>query len=83
MQLSLAQSETLAHNDGGRASYVVSPPKASHQPAAAHQHAVTQVVDGILPNTGGVWSGLLALGLGLFASGALATAWGRRRVTLG
>lgn len=83
MQLSLAQSETLAHNDGGRASSVVRPPKASHQPAAAPQHAVKQVVDGILPNTGGVWSGLLALGLGLFASGALATAWGRRRVTLG
>jgi hypothetical protein len=77
VQIDIAHSETLAHNDGGRPP-VVSPPTApqSHTPIV---HKAKQVVDGILPNTGGVWSGLLALGLGLFAVGAIAAAWDRRR----
>jgi hypothetical protein len=76
----LAHSETLVHNSGARPP-VVSPPKVQApkaQPPAV-QHTVAKVVDGVLPNTGGVWSGLLALGLGLFAAGAMATAWDRRR----
>jgi hypothetical protein len=80
LHLDLAHSETLAHNAGGRPP-VVSPPQApTAQPAAQH-NPITEAVDGVLPNTGGIWSGLLALGLGLFATGAIATAWDRRRTT--
>lgn len=37
---------------------------------------------GALPHTGGVWSGLLAIGLLLSGLGALALGWSKRRVSL-
>ena len=89
LTIGLAHSETLVHNDGGR-SAVVSTPQAPHQTHATNavfvhhsKSPVAQVAGGILPNTGGVWSGFLALGLLLFAAGAFATAWDRRRVNVG
>jgi hypothetical protein len=76
---SLAHTETLVHDDGGEA--VVEPPTTPGQPTTpAHPRPAAHVDDGILPNTGGVWSGLLGIGLLLFGLGAVATAWDRRRV---
>lgn len=80
LHLDVAHAETLVHNSGGRPA-VVSPPEAT--PPAAHHNPVVRAVDGVLPNTGGIWSGLLAVGLGLFAAGAVAAAWDRRRTTIG
>ncbi len=77
----LGHSETLVHNDGGEA--VVRPPSTPNHPTnPAHPRPATQVHDGLLPNTGGVWSGLLGIGLALFGMGAVATAWDRRRVAV-
>ncbi len=79
-----AHTETLVHDDGGEA--VVLPPSNPNSPdnptSPAHPRPVTQVDDGVLPNTGGVWSGLLGIGLALFGLGAVATAWDRRRMTV-
>ncbi len=81
LHVQLAQSETLVHNNGGRA--VVSPPESPEPPhAPAHARPAAAVDEGILPNTGGVWSGLLSLGLLLLGVGALSTAWNRRGVTM-
>ena len=77
----LGHAETLVHDDGGEA--VVEPPSTPDQPTnPAHPRPATQVDDGVLPNTGGVWSGLLGIGLALFGTGAVATAWDRRRVAV-
>ncbi len=87
----LAHSETLVHNDGGTT--VLSPPT-NHNPSTnpgAHPRpaanldnnsAADSVNDGVLPHTGGVWSGLLSIGLLLVGAGAMALAWARRRAVL-
>jgi hypothetical protein len=46
--------------------------------AAAGAQGGAAAVGGVLPNTGGVWSGLLALALGGIGVGALMLAWSRR-----
>lgn len=83
------RTETLVHNDGGQTANPSRNPnrsdgKADSNARPAPAAAIDADVDngGVLPDTGGVWSGLLALGLGLFGFGAVATAWGRRRVAL-
>jgi len=92
LDVSLAHSETLAHNDGGTT--VVSPPTGDNPPAPTTKDAKdaegakatsadeAASADGVLPNTGGVWSGLLSIGLLLAGAGAIALAWARRRAVL-
>jgi hypothetical protein len=46
--------------------------------AAAGAQGGAAAVGGVLPDTGGVWSGLLALALGGIGVGALMLAWSRR-----
>lgn len=81
LKATLAHTETLAHNDGGEP--VVDAPTVPGQPTTpARPRPAVHVNDGILPNTGGVWSGLLGIGLLLFGFGAVATAWERRRAAV-
>jgi LPXTG-motif cell wall-anchored protein len=43
-------------------------------------HPAAAAAGAVLPNTGGVWSGLLAIALGAMAAGSFLVAWSRRRV---
>lgn len=67
---------------------VVSPPThgQARPPASTTTKASTAdvagpVAGGLLPNTGGVWSDLISIGLLLVGAGATAMAWTRRRHT--
>ncbi len=81
----LSRSESLVHNDGGEQ-------PADHPGNDAAGTAVgsggpgrpgaVAGVEGLLPNTGGVWSGLLALGLLGIGSGALLAARSQRRMAV-
>ncbi len=74
----LSRTETLVHNDGGEAP-VTTPSGGTAAPGSGGPGMPGGGGGGVLPNTGGVWSGLLALGLGGVGVGALLTAYGRRR----
>jgi hypothetical protein len=79
----LSRSESLVHNDGGEqpAGSAGDGPAGKGVSTGGPGHPGTVAgVEGLLPNTGGVWSGLLALGLLGVGSGALLAARGRRRV---
>jgi hypothetical protein len=79
-----ARTETLVHNDGGEP--VVAPTQDGETKgvganrAAPADAAEVAGVDGLLPNTGGLWSGLLSIGLLAVGSGAILMAWSRRRM---
>ena len=73
----LSRSESLVHNDG-RADATVSGPQGGTA-GSGGPGAPGNAAGGVLPNTGGFWSGLLALGLFGVGAGALLTAIGRRR----
>ena len=80
----LGHTETLVHNDGGNPP--PPPPPPTDVPDGPKVPDETDATgDGAaLPNTGGPWSGLLALGLIGIAAGCFAVASGRReRVALG
>jgi hypothetical protein len=77
-----AETGTTAVDDTA----IVSPPThtQNNPPAGTTTKASSSDVagpagDGLLPATGGVWSGLLSLGLLLVGAGATAMAWTRRR----
>ncbi len=82
----LGRTETLVHNDGGEA---VQSGGASNGPGPQVPGAEAGGprspggsgggLAGVLPNTGGVWTGVLAAGLGALGLGALLMAAGRRR----
>lgn len=82
LMVHLARSETLVHNDGGEASGPT-PSTGSEggtaAPGGSGGPGTPGAGGGVLPNTGGVWSGLLALGLGGVGVGSLLVAYGRRR----
>jgi hypothetical protein len=79
----LSRSESLVHNDGGeqpaRDAGDAPPPAGVGSGGPGHPGTVAGV-EGLLPNTGGVWSGLLALGLLGVGAGALLAARSRARV---
>ncbi|MGI9156933.1 MAG: hypothetical protein ACR2FG_09890 [Marmoricola sp.] len=73
------------NGDNGNGAAVVSAP--SVHDAAANSSTDASVSntgaaanDGVLPHTGGIWSGLLDIGLLLAGAGAMALAWSRRRL---
>lgn len=80
----VAHSESFAHNDGGDSSTAGAhgnlDPSDSATPDGSIDNANS--AGSLLPNTGGVWSGLLALGLMAIAAGSFITAYGRRGHTL-
>jgi len=90
----LARTETLVHNDGGerRAAGAGGPDNrevlgagASGGPGSPGAAAGGPVdtaapAGGVLPNTGGVWSGLIALALLGMGAGAFLMAYSRRRM---
>jgi hypothetical protein len=88
-----AHTETLVHNDGGNASNNGGSPGNGNDsdsghgnsgaggpghPAASRGLGLPDAVSSVLPNTGGVWSGLLAIGLFSIAAGAFTMAFSRR-----
>jgi hypothetical protein len=87
----VSRTETLAHNDGGTSSVggtddgpgpVVAGEEVSAGGAGGPGNPAAGVVagvSGLLPNTGGIWSGLLAGALLALGSGALLMANTRRR----
>ncbi|HET8604575.1 MAG TPA: hypothetical protein VFM09_11640 [Marmoricola sp.] len=92
--LTLGQSETLVHNDGGQAvsapggnggnggpGGAVQAPHAGHAGAAATAAGPTAAAS-VLPNTGGFWSGLIGVALLLVGAGAMLLAWARRGAAL-
>lgn len=91
----VGRTETLVHNDGGNATPPSMPPATPppgdepNGPNGSDGSDGSDETDGpednaALPNTGGPWSGLLALGLIGIAAGSFAVAFGRReRVALG
>ena len=76
----VGHTETLAHNDGGDPPSTPPPgdepngPNGSDGPDAPDDAEASPA----LPDTGGSWSGLLALGLIGIAAGSFAVAFGRR-----
>jgi hypothetical protein len=79
----LSRSESLVHNDGGEqpaGDSGDSGPARGVGSGGPGQPGSVAGVEGLLPNTGGVWSGLLALGLLAIGSGALLAARAQRRV---
>ncbi|MGH3443936.1 MAG: hypothetical protein ACRDPB_01040, partial [Nocardioidaceae bacterium] len=84
----LAHTETLVHNDGGEQPAVRGETAAHHPSTGAGGPGTPGATvlgadlsaGGVLPNTGGVWSGLLGLGLLALGVGSLLLAAGRRRV---
>lgn len=80
----LSHAETLVHNDGGEATGTTSgggagPVGSGAAGGPGHPGASSGALAGVLPNTGGVWSGILALALGAVGLGALLMASARRR----
>lgn len=84
----VGRTETLVHSDGGNATPPSTPPPGD-EPNGPNGSDGSDKADGsednaALPNTGGPWSGLLALGLIGIAAGSFAVAFGRReRIALG
>lgn len=84
LEVHLARTESLVHNDGGEPSgdddEVAPDEGVADGPGDGEVAGVEEVagVAGVLPNTGGVWSGLLALGLLGVGLGSLLMA--RRRL---
>ncbi|MDQ6934019.1 MAG: hypothetical protein M3130_01775 [Actinomycetota bacterium] len=86
-----AHSETLVHNAGAAPTHVT-PPQAGHEPGdnadttapkdADNAGAVASALGSVLPNTGGVWSGLLAIAFLMLGMGAALLTWERRRTAL-
>ena len=81
----VGRTETLVHNDGGNATPPSMPPPGDEPNGPNGSDETDGPEDNAaLPNTGGPWSGLLALGLIGIAAGSFAVAFGRReRVALG
>ncbi len=79
----LSRSESLVHNDGGEqpagSGGDDTPVNGVGSGGPGHPGTVAGL-EGLLPNTGGVWSGLLALGLLGIGSGALLVARAQRRM---
>ena len=71
----VGHTETLVHNDGGNPP-PNPPPNPNPKPKPTPDDPDK---DSVLPDTGGLWSGLLALGLLGVAGGSLAVAAGRRQ----
>lgn len=74
------RSETLVHNDGGEAGGDGSGPTVRGAGGGPGSPGTVAGVADMLPQTGGVWSGLLALALLGIGAGALLTARSRRGV---
>lgn len=85
----VGHTETLVHNDGGNPPTTPPPGDEPNEPNGPNESDGPDGPDETegspaLPDTGGPWSGLLALGLIGIAAGSFAVAIGRRdRVTLG
>ncbi len=80
IKLELGKSETWVHNDGGRTPQVGGEVKGIEKFANPRRPAaVVENFGGVLPNTGGFWSGLLALALLTLGAGSLLLAFSRRR----
>lgn len=83
----LSHSETLVHNDGGEAAggptgstgSGAGPVGSGAAGGPGHPGSSLGALGGVLPNTGGIWSGILAAGLGAVGLGALLMASARRR----
>jgi LPXTG-motif cell wall-anchored protein len=77
----VVRSETLVHNNGGETASPAAraPEVLGKQAGRGNPGSGTGGLGGVLPNTGGVWSGLLAGGLAAVGLGALLMAWSRRR----
>jgi hypothetical protein len=79
----LSRTESLVHNDGGETTVAEGGARPSVKGVGSggpgHPGSVAGL-EGLLPNTGGVWSGLLALGLLGVGAGALLAARAQRRV---
>lgn len=80
LKLELGRSESLVHNDR------IPTPKAEvkgvEKTAPSRAAPVVTDVTGVLPNTGGFWSGLIALALLTLGAGSLLLAIARRRMSL-
>lgn len=79
--IELSRTESLVHNDGGESADDSGRNRAAPVQGAAGSPAApgdVAGVSGVLPNTGGVWSGLLALAFAGIGIGSLLMA--RRRV---
>lgn len=82
-----AQSETLVHQAGPRSEDLPNGPggPGDHTGNGGPKNGgpgngpADSPADDALPNTGGVWSGLLAIGLLTVAAGGFVLAWSRRR----
>ena len=89
LEVELSRTESLVHNDGGNGNNGGDDTGGdddglgSGGPGVAGTSAggggFDNAVNGVLPNTGGVWSGLLALGLFGVGAGAFTIAYSRRR----
>lgn len=79
LKLELGQSETFVRNDG-RTPGVKGEVKGIEKSANPRRPAtVFENIGGVLPNTGGFWSGLLSLALLALGAGSLLLALSRRR----
>lgn len=82
----VGHTETLVHNDGGNAT---TPPSDNNPDGTIDGPNGSDGTggpdrNGALPDTGGPWSGLLAIGMIAIAAGSFAVAFGRReRLALG
>ena len=85
LRVELSSTETLVHNDGGGDGPGESGSEGGQGPGAGASGgpgtpgaATPAAVGGILPNTGGIWSGLIALALLSISAGAFSMVRGRR-----
>jgi LPXTG-motif cell wall-anchored protein len=94
LQIELGRSDSLVHNDGGEVAPGAGGGNAPGtdiagagggaggpgQPGTDIAGVSADAGGGVLPNTGGIWSGLLAVALFAVAAGAFVMAYSRRRV---
>ncbi len=76
LYLGLGHTETLVHNDGRKPT---SPPSSDVRSVDFDVAPSSIDDDGVLPNTGGLWSGLAMIGLLGVAAGSAIVAGSRRR----
>ena len=89
LRIELSATQTLVHNDGGSDGPGAGgsdggegpAPGASGGPGNPGAAAPAAVLGGVLPNTGGIWSGLVALALFLISAGAFSLVRGARMAT--